>query len=107
MTTTVRSTPLFVTRITAAAIVVLLLRPAAGEDDLDEVVTDERIVEVLQHIGIDGPEHATRPVLHTIGERTQNPVLEIGSRMGSGDRLNCLCGQIVATKPSTSVSNPL
>src|SRR5246500_5969881 len=82
---------------TTVAMVVLLLRPAVAADDLDEVVTDERIVEVLQHIGIDGPECATRPVLHTIGERPQDPVLENGSRMRSGDGLNCLCGQIVTT----------
>ena len=76
---------------------VLLLGLAAVEDDLDEVVTDERIVEVLQHIGIDGPERATGLVLHAIAERAQNPVLEIGSRMRSGDRPNCLGGQIVTT----------
>src|SRR6201995_1390466 len=69
---------------TTVAIVVLLLRPAVAADDLDEVVTDERIVEVLPHIGIDGPECATRPGLHTIGERPQDPILEIGSRMRSG-----------------------
>src|ERR1700739_128329 len=62
---------------TTVAIVMLLLRPAAGEDDLDEVVTDERMIEVLQHIGIDGPECAAWPVLHTIGERSQDSVLEI------------------------------
>src|ERR1700751_1433215 len=82
---------------TTVAIVMLVLRPAVAEDDVDEIVTDERIVEVLQHIGIDGPEGATRPVLHTIGERPQDPGFEIGSRMCSGAGLNCVCGQIVTT----------
>ena len=35
--------------------VVPLFRPAAVADVLDVIVTDERIVEVLQHIGIDRP----------------------------------------------------
>jgi hypothetical protein len=31
-----------------------LLRPAVVEDDVDEIVTDERRVVVFEHIGVDG-----------------------------------------------------
>jgi len=50
--------------------VVPLFRPAAVADVLDVIVTDERIVEVLQHFGIDRPECSTWPVLRAIGERS-------------------------------------
>jgi hypothetical protein len=42
-------------------------------NDLDEIVASERIVEVLQHSGIDGPKGAARAVLHAVGERAAVP----------------------------------
>jgi hypothetical protein len=60
---------------------VQLFGPAVVEDYLDEIVADERSVEVFEHVGVDVSEGAARLVLVAIGEGLQDPPLEIGSRM--------------------------
>src|SRR6516164_6874869 len=48
-----------------------LFGPGVVEDDVDEVVADERGVEVLEHIVVHRAEGAVRAVLHPIVERRQ------------------------------------
>ena len=71
-----------------------LLGPAVIEDDLDEIVTDERVVEVFEHIGINVAERAVRTVLVAIGEGLQDSAFETRAWMGCGDGFKRLGGQI-------------
>ena len=73
-----------------------LFGPGVVQDDVDEVVPDERGVEVLEHVGVHGAEGAVRAVLHAVVEGCQNAPLEIRARMGGGDRGQSFGRQILA-----------
>ena len=51
----------------------LLFGPAVVEDDLDEIITDERWVEVFKHVGVHVSEGAARPLLVAVGDRLLYP----------------------------------
>ena len=72
----------------------LLLGPTAVEDDADEVVADERTVEVFEHIGIDIAERAAGTVLVAIGKSLQYATFEVGSGVGRVTRIfgAAICG---------------
>src|ERR1700742_238408 len=71
------------------------LGPAVVADDIDEIVPDERWVEILEYVSVDVSESAVRAVFVTVVERSQYPALEIWSWVGSGDGVKRLRGQRV------------
>src|ERR1700754_3415750 len=62
-----------------------LVRPAVVEDDLDEVVADERRVVMCQHVGVDVAEGALWPVPVAVGEGLQDAPFEVGPGVGRGE----------------------
>src|SRR5262249_21110382 len=73
-----------------------LFRPAVVEDDVNEVIADERLVEMFEYVGVDVSERGSWPVHIAFGERPQYPPFEIGTRMRCGDRLYRRGRQMVA-----------
>jgi arginine/lysine/ornithine decarboxylase len=61
------------------------LGPAVVADDIDEIVADERWVEMLEYVSVDVSESAVRAVFVAVVERSQYPALEIWSWVGGGD----------------------
>jgi len=61
-----------------------LLRPAVVEDDFDEIVADERRIEMREDVGVDVAERAAGSVPVTVGERLKYAAFEIGPGMGGG-----------------------
>jgi hypothetical protein len=66
------------------------LGPAVVADDIDEIVADERCVEILEYVSVDVSESAVRAVLVAVVERSQYLALEIWSWVGGGDGLKRL-----------------
>jgi hypothetical protein len=71
------------------------LGPRVVADGIDEIVADERWVEILEYVSVDVSERAVRAVFVAVVERSQNPVLEIWSWVGGGDGLERLWGKRV------------
>ena len=59
------------------------------------MTTDERRVEVGEHIGVHRAEGGPRPMLHADGEGLQNLVFEVGPRMGGGHGRQCFGREVV------------
>src|ERR1700709_1618416 len=55
--------------------------PVAVDNGCDEVVADERRVEVGQHVGVHRAESGTRSMLHTCREGLQDALFEVRSRV--------------------------
>ena len=68
------------------------LGPAIVADDIDEIVADERWVEILEYVSVDVSESAVRAVFVAVVERSQYPALEIWSRVGGGASVTALIG---------------
>jgi hypothetical protein len=62
------------------------LGPAVVADDIDEIVADERWVEILEYVSVDVSESAVRAVFVAVVERSQYPALEIWSWVGAARR---------------------
>ena len=62
------------------------LGPAVVRDDIDEIVADERWVEILEYVSVDVSERAVRAVFGAVVERSQYPALEIWSWVGAARR---------------------
>src|ERR1700738_1434767 len=69
------------------------LGPGVVADNIDEIIADERWVEMLEYISVDGSERAVRAVCHRVVERPQDPVFEIWSWVGVNDGVKRLRGQ--------------
>ena len=55
-------------------------------DDIDEIVADERRVEILEYVSVDVSERAMRAVFVAVVERAQYPALGIWSWVGAARR---------------------
>lgn len=55
--------------------------------------------EVLEYVGVDGAVGRVRPVAEPVDKGLRKPVLEVASRMGSGDFLHLVRGQSVQPQP--------
>jgi hypothetical protein len=83
-----------------------LLGPAVVEDDFDEIVTNERRVEVFEHIGIDVAEGAARAVLVAIGDNPRTRGDQVGAGGGVGDRSRDQIGEVANTLPLSGATAP-